>query len=164
MRTNQFIYLLVVISISFTCNLPSSEAHLVGGFNKDVDGYRFQFITDPLFAQVDEEVFLAFSIQNSSNGFGIRNAQASVIVSRDGEVIRLFENIDALSGDFAVPYRFEDTGQYIVMVQLISADTVTSAEFPVDVSDSGLNLVFLLIGVCLAMVFIVILIIRWRSL
>ena len=165
MRVHQILFMLLLTSMLATTLLaPRSEAHLVGGFTRDDQGFRFQFVTDPSIPIVGEEVFLAFSMQNASNGVGIENAIASVMILSKGEVIQSFDDVEALLGDFAVSYEFEEPGRYTVHLQLSRTNEKPSADFPVEVvATSRLDFVYLIVGVGIIAILGAILLNRWRS-
>ena len=165
MRVHQILFLLVLASMLAPIFLvPSSEAHLVGGLTRDDQGFRFQFVTDPSFPLVGEEVVLAFSMQNASNGVGIENAIASVMILSNEESIQSFEDVEAFFGDFAVSHEFDAPGRYTVRVQINGTDEKPSAEFPLEVvATSGSDFIFPIIIVGIVAIIVAVLLIRRRS-
>ena len=78
--------------------------------------------------------------------------------------IHSFVDVEALFGDFAVSYEFQEPGRYTVRVQLNGTDERPSAEFPIEVvATSRLDLVFPIIIVGTAAIIFAVLLIRWRS-
>lgn len=82
----------------------------------------------------------------------------------NGECIQSFEDVEALLGDFAVSYEFQEPGRYTVHVQLNGVDEKPSAEFPMEVVTTyRLDLVFPIIVVGTVAIIFAVLLIRWRS-
>ena len=165
MRTDHIIFLLVLGFILALISLvPSSEAHLVGGLTRDDQGFKFQFITDPSLPIAGEEIFLAFSIQNATNGFGVLNEEVLVRISNSAGLIDEFEEVEAPFGDFAIPYRIESQGRYTIQIQLDNAEGDPSAEFPLEiVASSGLEFFTIIIIVSLGAIFLAVVVVRLRS-
>ena len=158
------IFLFLIFSILAQTNLPNTQAHISGGLTTDVGGYRFQFNIDTTFLKEEQEVYLSFSIQNASNSIGIEDGLASVTISKDGVIIKSFEDVEALSGDFVLPYIFEIPGRYSIRVQLSNFEEKPAAEFPLEISPPlGTNQIFFIIGILVAGVLLLVLLIKWRS-
>ena len=146
------ILLFLTLTLGPLSLLPISEAHIVGARTQDDQGYRFQFRTDPPFAYTGEEVFLASSIRNASDDLDLSNAQASIIISRNGEVIESLEAIDVPFGDFVIPYQFDDDGLYSIKIQLDNVEGNPSTDFPLDVIAFRMGPIILVVGTLTAIV------------
>ncbi len=160
MRVRSFLFL--AFTLGLLSPLPISEAHLIGALTQEDRGYRFQFLTDPSFAYTGEEIFLAFSIQNASDNMDISNAQASVTISRNGEIIESLEAIDVPFGDFGIPYQFDDDGLYNIHIQLDNVEGNPSTDFPLDVITFRTDSIILIVGISLAVILLVAIVIKRR--
>lgn len=124
-------------------------------------GYRFQFLSEPLFPIEGDETYLLFSVQNATTQLGIGGAEVEVSLLYDEQLIAQFKNnpivfeendmpieeidfadaklkyFDPLNGDFSIKFEFVEPGDYSVLVKIIDSTDTSTASFPIEISSSN---------------------------
>lgn len=137
------------------------DAHIIGGMEQNDRGYRFQFLSDPLFPIEGEETYLLFSVQNATTQLGIDGTKVEVSLLYDDQIIAQFKNnpkifeendmpveeidftdnklkyFDPLNGDFSIKFEFVEPGDYSVLVEIIDSADTSTASFPIEISSSN---------------------------
>ncbi len=144
--------------LSFAFN-SSAYGHSEGGLTREVGQYKIQFVSNPEFPAEGERVILTFMLQNATSGLDLYNQTASVTLLKEGQVVQDFGAKRSPDPHVTIAHTFDKPGQYMVSIELLSANTVR-ADFPLEVASSFSMFVVLPAIAGLTLVIIIILVTR----
>ena len=109
-------YLAAALAIAAMLSFLPASAHFFGA-TKDVGGYQIVFQPSPQTPIINTNSTLNFSVLQ--DGYNVNNVYSAVtmVAKKDGHVIfqdpyRFYE-----LSDITIPYRFNQTGDYVLTVQ-----------------------------------------------
>jgi len=115
-------------------HIPVSNISRIQEWTDSYNGISTQFVYEPEKPIIDTFTELKFSIQNTTTGNHISDAEDAIarVVVTNGQRLFKFENISVGDdGHFSVKYLFPDDGTHQVLTRLDINDSSTTAAFNV---------------------------------